>query len=241
MPLAEHLREFRKRLTRSAAAILAGALVGYALFPGSLDLLLQPYCEAVGRAASCELIVLGPLDPFFVRLRTAFVVGIVVGGPVLLYQMWRFIRPGLTGRERRYALPFVIFSQIMFAAGIVFAAWVIPRGLGVLLELGGTSISPMLGAREYLAFLLAMGLAFGLVFELPLVLIFLALTGVVTATSMRAFRRYAIVIIFIAAAFITPTGDAVTLLLVAGPMVFFYELSIVFAWSLERTRRRRVA
>jgi sec-independent protein translocase protein TatC len=211
------------------------------VFPSSVDLLLQPYCEAVGRGADCELIVLGPLDPFFVRVRSAFVAGIVIGAPLLLLQMWRFVRPGLTRRERRSVLPFVVLSQVMFAAGIVFAAWVIPRGLSVLLDLGGSSISPMLGAREYLAFLLAMGLAFGLVFELPLVLMFLALTGTITAAGMREFRRYAIVIIVVAAAIITPTGDAVTLLLVAGPMILFYELSILFAWSVERSRRRRTA
>ena len=239
MPLAEHLREFRGRLVRAAAAILVGTIFGYLVFPWGIELLLRPYCSAIGRTGSCELIVLGPLDPFLVRLRTAFVAGLVVGGPVLLYQLWRFVRPGLTRRERRYALPFVVLSQVMFAAGIAFAAWVIPRGLGILLELGGDSISPLLGAREYLSFLLAMGLAFGIVFELPLVLAFLTLAGVITADGMRRFRRYAIVINVVAAAFITPTGDAVTLLFVAGPMVVFYEVAILFAMLVERARRRR--
>jgi sec-independent protein translocase protein TatC len=241
MPLADHLREFRSRMVRAAAAIALGTIAGYVLFPWGIEFLLRPYCAAIGRATRCELIVLGPLDPFLVRLRTAFVVGLVVGGPVLLHQLWRFVRPGLTPRERRYALPFVLLSQVMFAAGIAFAAWVIPRGLGILLELGGDSISPLLGAREYLSFLLSMGLAFGVVFELPLVLVFLALAGVITSDGMRRFRRYAIVINVVAAALITPTGDAVTLLLVAGPMIVFYELSVLFARGLERARRRRSA
>lgn len=241
MPLAEHLREFRSRLVRAGGAVLLGTVVGYGVFPSMLDVLLKPYCTALGRAESCELIVLGPMDPFFVRLRAAFVVGVVIGGPVLLYQVWRFVRPGLTGRERNYALPFVVLSQVMFVSGIAFAAWIIPRGLGILLDLGGSSINPMLGAREYLAFLLAMGLAFGLVFELPLVLMFLALTGTVTSAGMRGFRRYAIVMNVIAAAIVTPTGDAVTLLFVAGPMIAFYEVSVLFAWTVERSRRRRTA
>jgi hypothetical protein len=101
MPIADHLREFRSRLTKAALAILLGTVAGYVVFPSSVDLLLQPYCEAVGRGADCELIVLGPLDPFFVRVRSAFVAGIVIGAPVLLCQMWRFVRPGLTRRERR--------------------------------------------------------------------------------------------------------------------------------------------
>lgn len=219
--------------------MLLGAAAGYAVFPAGVDLLLGPYCDAVGSTQRCDLVVLSPLDPFFVRVRTAFVVGLVVGIPVLLYQAWRFVRPGLTGRERRWVLPFVVLSQLMFAAGIAFAAWIVPRGLGILLRLGGEGISPLLGAREYLAFLLTMGLAFGVVFELPLVLALLVLTGVLTADGMRAFRRYAVVLNVIAAAIITPTGDAVTLLFVAGPMLLFYELAIVLARIVERTRRRR--
>lgn len=239
MPLTDHLREFRTRLVRATGAVLLGTMVGYALFPQAVDLLLRPYCAAIEAADGCDLIVLGPLDPFIVRLRTAFVAGVVIGGPVLLYQLWRFITPGLTRRERRYALPFVLLSQIMFVAGIAFATWVIPRGLSILLALGGDSIRPLLGAREYLSFLLAMGLAFGLVFELPLVLVFLALAGVVTSQGMRRFRRYAIVINVAAAAIITPTVDAVSLALVAGPMIVFYELAIMLAWLIERMRRRQ--
>jgi sec-independent protein translocase protein TatC len=239
MPLVDHLREFRTRFVKAAIAVAVGTVVGYALFPSSVDLLLQPYCRAIEAAQGCDLIVLGPLDPFLVRLRAAFVAGIVVGGPVLLYQLWRFITPGLTKRERRYALPFVVLSQLMFAAGIVFAAWAIPRGLSILLSLGGDSIRPLLGAREYLSFLLTMGLAFGIVFELPLVLVFLALAGVITSEGMRRARRYAVVAIVVVAAIITPTVDAVSLLLVAGPMILFYELAIVLAWIIERTRRRR--
>ncbi len=239
MPLVDHLREFRTRFLRAAIAVAIGTVAGYVLFPSPVELLLQPYCRAIEAADGCDLIVLGPLDPFLVRLRAAFVAGIVVGGPVLLYQIWRFITPGLTRRERRYALPFIVLSQLMFAAGIVFAAWAIPRGLSILLSLGGDSIRPLLGAREYLSFLLTMGLAFGIVFELPLVLVFLALAGVITSEGMRRARRYAVVANVVAAAIITPTVDAVSLMLVAGPMMLFYELAIVVAWLIERARRRR--
>jgi len=239
MPLTDHLREFRQRFLKAAAAIVLGAVLGYAIFPDLVDLLLQPYCAVLAAGERCDLVVLSPLDPFFVRLRAAFVVGLFVGGPVLLYQAWRFITPGLTSRERRYALPFVLLSQVMFLAGLVFASWVIPRGLAILLALGGDGIRPLLGATEYLSFLLAMGLAFGLVFELPLVLISLVLAGVLTAAGMRRNRRYAVVAIFVAAAIITPTVDAVTLLLVAGPMMLFYEISILAAWLVERSRSRR--
>jgi sec-independent protein translocase protein TatC len=238
MPFGGHLREFRSRLLRAGAAVVVGAVGGYAVFPDAVSLLLEPYCRAIGASGSCELIVLGPLDPFLVRLRAAFVVGLFVGGPVIFFQLWRFITPGLTRRERRYALPFVVLSQLMFAAGLTFAYWIIPRGLSVLLALGGEGIRPLLGASEYLSFLLAMGLAFGLVFELPLVLVFLALAGVATSEGMRRVRRYAIVANVVAAAIITPTVDAVTLFFVAAPMIVFYELAIGIAWLIERARRR---
>jgi len=241
MPLGDHLRELRGRIVRSLLAVLLGAVVGYAAFPAILDVLLGPYCDAVGRGDACDLIVLGPLDPFLIRLRVALVVGLFLGAPVIAYQSWRFITPGLTGRERRYVLPFVVLSQVMFALGLVSASWVIPRGLSFLLALGGESIRPLLTAGEYLSFLLAMGVAFGIVFELPLVLTFLALIGVVTADGMRRVRRYAIVGLFIFAAVITPPLDAFTFLLVAGSMVLFYELAIVLAALIERTRRRRPA
>jgi sec-independent protein translocase protein TatC len=242
MTLTEHLGELRSRLVRALAALAVGTVVGYLVFPAVLAVLIEPYCAAVptgGPDQTCSLIALRPLEPFSVRIRTSLVIGLFLGGPVIFYQLWRFITPGLTSRERRYALPFVVLSQVMFALGIGFAYLVIPQGLKVLLGLGGPGISAMLAAEEYLSFFLAMSLAFGLVFELPLVLVMLAFAGVVQASTLRRSRPVAVVLIFIAAAFITPTVDAVTLLLVAGPMVLFYELSILIAWLIERSRRRR--
>jgi sec-independent protein translocase protein TatC len=242
MTLTEHLAELRRRLLRSLVALAAGTLVGYLIFPVVLEYLIGPYCSAMRdlRAGSdCALIALRPMEPFAVRLRTSLVVGLFIGGPVIAYQLWRFITPGLTVREKRYALPFVVLTQVMFGLGIGFAYLVIPQGLRILLALGGPGITPQLAAGEYLSFFLSMSLAFGLVFELPLVLIMLSFVGVLRAASLRRARPVAVVLIFIAAAFITPTVDAITLLLVAGPMVGFYELSIVAAWLIERRRGRR--
>lgn len=252
MTLGEHLRELRQRLLKAVIALTAGAVVGYVVFPVVLDLLIAPYCAAldtlgadvaadVGDPGDCELIAFRPLEPFSVRIKTALVIGLFIGGPVIFYQLWRFITPGLTQRERRYALPFVLLSQIMFAVGIGFAYLVIPQGLRILLFLGGEQISPLLSANEYLSFFLTMSVAFGLVFELPLVLIFLSMVGVVRASALRRARPYAVVVMVVAAAFITPTTDAVTLLFMAGPMLLFYELSILAAWLIERSRRRRAA
>jgi sec-independent protein translocase protein TatC len=244
MTLTEHLVELRSRLVRALFALGIGTVVGYLLFPQVLDYLIQPYCSVLQDLRpgdNCSLVALRPLEPFSVRIRTSLVIGLFIGGPVIFYQLWRFITPGLTSKERRYALPFVVLSQVMFAFGIAFAYLIIPQGLQVLLRLGGPGIAPLLAADEYLSFFLAMSIAFGLVFELPLVLVMLAFAGVVKASMLRRSRPVAIVLIFIAAAFITPTVDAVTLLLVAGPMVLFYELSIVLAWLIERARRRRAS
>jgi sec-independent protein translocase protein TatC len=244
MTLAGHLTELRTRLIKAILALAVGTVVGYMVFPQIIEALIAPYCTALGEirpGASCNLIALRPLEPFSVRIKTSLVVGLFVGGPVIFYQLWRFITPGLTSRERRYAMPFVVLSQVMFAVGIAFAYLVIPQGLRVLLGLGGTSIDALLAANEYLSFFLAMSIAFGLVFELPLVMIFLALAGVIRARGLSRFRPFAIVLIFIAAAFITPTVDPVTLLLIAGPMWLFYELSILVARLIERSRRRRNA
>jgi sec-independent protein translocase protein TatC len=244
MSLLEHLRELRTRLFRALIALGIGGVVGYIIFPDILSLLIVPYCQTVDQLrpdGTCTLIALRPLEPFSVRIKTSLVVGLFIGGPVIFYQLWRFITPGLTTRERRYALPFVVMSMVMFAVGVLFAYVVIPQGLLILLDLGGPRIEPMVAANNYLSFFLAMSVAFGLVFELPLILIFLSLAGVVHASSLRKARPYAIVAIFIVAAIITPTGDAITLLLVAGPMTAFYELSVVVAWLIERSRSKRRA
>jgi sec-independent protein translocase protein TatC len=240
MTLLEHLRELRTRLFRAAVALVLGAIVGYAVFPQVLSVLVGPFCQAqavLAPEASCNLVALRPLEPFSVRVKTAVVIGLFLGGPVIFYQLWRFITPGLTPRERRLAAPFVVLSQVMFAVGVVFAYLVIPQGLRVLLGLAGPQVDTFLSVDEYLSFFLTTSVAFGLVFELPLVLIFLSLVGVVTAAGLRRARPYSVVAIVVAAAIITPTTDAVTLLLMAGPMYLFYELSIGAAWLIERRRR----
>lgn len=242
MTLLEHLRELRTRVFKAVIALVVGTVVGYMLFPYVLDLLIAPYCDLPDGMRSgdgCTLIALRPLEPFSVRIRTALVIGLFIAGPVMFTQLWRFITPGLTRTERGYALPFVVLSQMMFACGIGFAYLIIPRALAVLLGLGGPLVEPMLSATEYLTFFLAMCVAFGLVFELPLVMISLAITGVVHASGLRRARPYAVVIMLIVSAIITPTVDAVTLLLVAGPMWLFYEFSVVVAWYLDRRRARR--
>lgn len=236
MPLSEHLREFRRRFTVALLAVAVGAVVGYAIFPQFFDLLLRPYCDVVG-ADSCQVNAFRATDPLAVRVRASLVVGLFLGAPVLFYELWRFVAPGLTAREKRFTLPFVVMSQVMFALGLAFAVWFVPTGLSVLLALGGTDIQPLLGANEYLTFLLAMGIGFGVVFEIPLVLVFLGAVGVLSSASLRAFRRYAIVGNLIVAALVTPT-DALSLVVVGVPLIVLYEVAILAIVIIERSRRR---
>jgi sec-independent protein translocase protein TatC len=245
MTLVEHLRELRTRLSRAGIALVLGAVLGWFVFPRVLDLLIEPYCNVPvsirggTEGEPCRLVALTALEMFSVRIKTSLVIGLFVGGPVIFYQLWRFITPGLTSRERRYALPFVVLSQVMFALGIGFAYLVIPQGLRVLLGFGGERIEALLSAAEYLSFFLTTSVAFGLVFETPLVLVFLSVVGIVKARQLRRFRPYALVLTVLLAAVVTPTTDAVTLLFMAGPMALFYELAIAVAWLIERARRTR--
>lgn len=244
MTLVEHLGELRVRLTRAAIALVLGAGVGYALFPQVLDVLIEPYCNVPtsvrgGGEGQCKLIALTALEMFSVRIKTSLVIGLFLGGPVIFYQLWRFITPGLTTQEKRYALPFVILSQAMFAFGIGFAYLIIPKGLRILLSFGGERIEALLSASEYLSFFLTTSVAFGLVFEVPVVLVFLSVVGILSSRQLRSFRPYALVLNILVAAIVTPTTDAVTLLFMAGPMALFYEFAIAAAWFIERSRRKR--
>jgi sec-independent protein translocase protein TatC len=245
MTLIEHLAELRDRLFRSALALVVGALVGYALFDHVLGFLISPYCQLDSAfrnaAGDCALVATRPLEPFSFRIKTSLVIGLFLGGLVIFTQLWRFITPGLTSTERRYALPFVVLSQVMFVAGGAFAFFVIPQGLAVLLNIAGPQVAPFLAAADYTSFLLTMIVAFGLTFEVPLVLVFLSLLGVVTAPTLRRARPYAIVGSSILAALVTPTTDPVTMLLLMAPLTVFYELSIWAAWWIGRRRAKREA
>lgn len=220
-------------------------IIGWVLFDPVLSVIMAPACDLPDVVqlnsvdGECRLLALRPLEPFSVRIRVSLLTGLFVAGPILFYQLWKFITPGLTQRERRLSLPFVVLSQLMFAFGIVFAYVIIPQGLNILLSMGGDNFAIALTGTEYLSFFLRTSVAFGLVFEIPLVLVFLSLLGIVTSSAMRKARPWAIVANVAVAAVVTPTTDPVTLLFMAVPMVVFYELAILVAWLIERSRRRR--
>jgi sec-independent protein translocase protein TatC len=250
MTLVEHLRELRQRLFKSAVAVVIGFLVGFVFRHQVFDILIQPYCRLPSqlRAGSealnldgCNLVILDVLGFFFISLKAAAVVAVVVAGPVVFYQLWRFVTPGLRPIERRYALPFVIVSQLLFAGGAVFAYVVIPRGLEFLLGFAGPQVVSLMDASRYLSFMLHTMIGFGVAFELPLILIMLSLMGVVQSSSLRRYRRQSVFGIFVAAAIITPTQDPLTLTVMALPLWLFFEISVLVARLVERRRARAEA
>ncbi len=247
MTLFEHLRELRDRLFRSALAVAAGFVVGFILRQPVFNLLIEPYCElpstlragsSVFDAKRCTLIFTDVMGAFFISLKAAAVIAIVLAGPVVAYQVWRFVTPGLRPVERRYALPFIVASGVLFGAGAVFAYVTLPLGLKVLLSFAGENVVSLMDANRYLGFLLSTTLAFGLAFQFPLILLALVLSGAVGVEGLRAHRRHAIFGTFVAAAIITPQTDPLSMTLLALPLILMYEGCVVVAKVVARRRSR---
>lgn len=243
MTVVEHLEELRRRIIIALAVVALCSIAGFVLFDQILDLLLRPYRDALLRlpeearppgALAGKLIYSSPIDPFVTFLKVGFFSGLLLALPIVLYQVWRFITPGLTSRERRFAVPFVLSSVVLFAAGLVFSYVIIPRGLAFLLSFGSESLIPLLTVDRYISFVIVLTLSFGLSFEFPLVMIFLAAAGVITTAQMRRWRRYVYFGLVVFAAVITPTQDPYTMLLMTAPLILFYEAAIVVARFLRR-------
>ncbi|HEV3471649.1 MAG TPA: twin-arginine translocase subunit TatC, partial [Actinomycetota bacterium] len=241
MTIVEHLDELRTRLIISVAVFGAVSIVAFIFYDPIFDFLLEPLCslppEKLG-PQGCRLTQLAVLEGFQVRLKLTAIVGLSVSSPVWLYQLWAFIVPGLTTRERRYAVPFMLTSVVLFAAGATLAYVFLGTGLELLIDLGGDALVPFLRADSYINFIGLMLIAFGLTFELPLLLFFLGLVGVVTPEILRRHRRAAIVGIVALAAVVTPSQDPYTLLAMSAPLYLLYEITILLISFVVRRRRR---
>lgn len=246
MTLVEHLEELRSRLFKSAIAIAVSFAIGFVFRDALFGFLIGPYCQLPSdlRAASgvfdageCQLIFTNPLGAFLVTLKASAVLAVVLSAGPVAYQFWRFITPGLNNDERRYALPFVVLTFLLFAGGAIFAYLVIPRGLQFLVGFGGDSLVSLLDADAYISFILKTMLAFGLSFLAPLVIAMLTLAGIVHSDTLRQYRRHAIFGAFVLAAIITPTQDPFTMTVMGLPLVLFFEGNILFARLVERRRR----
>ncbi len=241
MSLVGHLTELRNRTLVSVAAVAVGAVVTFVLFAHILGVLLDPYCHTAGPAHSCQLYVTGPLDGLSIRVKVAAYGGIILASPLLLWQLWRFIAPGLHRRERRFALPFVASSLLFFLGGAAVAYLVFPHTLAFLDTIGGPKLEEIYSPSSYLGLLLLMMAVFGITFELPVLLVFLQIAGIVTPSRLASWRRWAIVVLVTFAAVITPSSDPFSMLAMAVPLVFFYEASIVVGRLIQRSKRTAVA
>jgi sec-independent protein translocase protein TatC len=232
MTLFEHLAELRRRIIISAIAFACAAVVGYVFYNRILSFLTHPLCRADPH--NCKLYVTGPIEGFGVHLDVAAYGGLALASPVILFQLWRFVTPGLKANERRYAIPFVVATLVLFAF-VVTGAWLtFPHALGFLRAASGAEITQLLSPAKYLNLLLALMALFGLTFEFPVVLVGLEVAHVISTAQLRKFRRAAIIIIVIASGVLTPSSDPFSMLAMAVPMLVFYELSIVIGRLLKR-------
>jgi sec-independent protein translocase protein TatC len=234
MPLTEHLEELRWRLIRSLLAVLVGAVLCYNAAEQLFELLVRPL--SAHQNEPVQLIGTGVAEAFFTKLKVSVIGGIFLASPVLFYQGWRFVAPGLYQHEKRYVVPFVVFATVFFILGAAFCyQTVFPVSYAFFLEQYKTiGIEPAIRISEYLTFSSRMLLAFGLTFELPVVTFFLARVGMVTHRTMIGYLRYAILAIFIVAAVLTPGPDIASQLLLAAPLLVLYVLSIGVAYVFAR-------
>ena len=233
MTVVEHLSELRRRIIIAIVAVFGAAAFCYWFAPVIIRFFLEFYENATDGKRDA-FIFTGPLDAFATRLKVATYGGIVLALPVWLWQLWRFITPGLARREKRYAVPFVLSSVALFAVGATVALITLPQALDFLLKVGGQEQQPLLTSDKFISLASLMIVAFGLAFEFPVVLVFLLIARILTTDQLRHFRRWAVVLVFAFAAVITPSQDPYSLFFMAVPMYVFYETSILIGRALKR-------
>lgn len=220
-PILSHLEELRWRIVKVAAGILVGAIVALVFGEWIKALIEAPILDACG---DCELQVLGATEQFSVLMRIGLFGGVILGSPVILWQIWAFIAPALTSREKRWAVPIIGACAGLFGLGVFFGYWALPRGLEFLLNIF-PDVRTDLRMLEYFSFAMRFMLAFGVSFLYPVFLFAAAAAGVVSSQQLAKGRRWAVLIIVIVASLITPTGDALTLALLSVPLYVFYEIT----------------
>ena len=240
MSFLEHLEELRRRIIYSFLFIVGGFGVSWWFHEQIFALMQKPIMAAL-RSHDLEqkLVYLNPTDPFNMYLKISFLAGVFVASPFVLYQIWLFISPGLYRHERRYVMPFMFSTVGLFLAGGLFAyKMVYPAALDFLIG-WSAQFKPMITIGEYTDLFLTIIVGLGIVFEMPILVFFLALMGIVTAGWMWRNLRYSILVIFIIAAVITPTTDIMNMCIFAAPMIVLYLISIAIAWFVHPAQRRK--
>jgi sec-independent protein translocase protein TatC len=240
MGFLDHLEELRKRIIYSVLAIAAGFGLCWGFARNIYEIIQRPVIDALQQnGLTAKLVFLNPTDPFNLYLKVAGMAGLFVASPFVLYQLWCFISPGLYRNEKRYVMPFMFSTVALFLAGGYFGyKIVLPQALVFLIGFG-KDFQPMITVTEYSSLFLSIIVGLGAVFEMPIVIFFLALMGIVSAGWMWRNIRYAILGIFVIAAIITPTPDILNMCIFAAPMLVLYVLSIGIAWFFHPTQRNK--
>src|SRR6266853_2107575 len=239
MGFLDHLEELRRRIVYSIAAVAVGFFVCWWKVERIYDVMQRPIMDVLkANGLSQQLVYLNPTEPFNLYLKIAALAGLFLTSPFVLYQVWMFISPGLYRNEKRYVVPFMVSTIALFTTGGYFGFKVVyPQALGFLVHFG-RQFQPMITISEYTSLFLSIILGMGLIFEMPILIFFLALMGIVSASFMLKNFRYAILLIFIVAAIVTPTPDILSMCIFAAPMVALYGISIGIAWMVHPTQRR---
>jgi sec-independent protein translocase protein TatC len=240
MSFLEHLEELRRRIIWSAIAMAGGFAVCYYFHEQIYGMMQKPIMKALqSHGLDQKLVYLNPTDPFNMYLKVSFIAGLFLASPFVLYQVWLFISPGLYKNERKYVTPFMFSTVGLFVAGGVFGfKMVYPAALDFLIGYSH-QFAPMITISEYTDLFMTIIVGLGLVFEMPILVFFLALVGIVSANWMWKNLRYSILVIFVVAAIITPTTDIMNMCLFATPMILLYIVSIGVAWLVHPKNRRK--
>jgi sec-independent protein translocase protein TatC len=243
MPLMEHLRELRNRIVKIALALAAGMVVGFVFFNPVWHVIERPLCSAVIRGhTGCstlgvnQLALSGPLDSFYLRVKVAVIVGVILSSPVWLYQIWAFVAPGLYAREKRWSYIFLGTAIPLFLVGVTLCYWSLGRSMHYLLGLTPSGVANIISVDQYMSFVMAMMLAFGIAFELPLLIIMLNLAGILTHERFRKWRRVMIFSVFLIAGMANPSPDPITMLILGGACAALVEVAELVVWSNDRRR-----
>ncbi len=249
MTLGEHLGELRRRVIICVAVFVVAATIAVVAYQPILNFLLRPLCNVYASTPhhpssgngsllvnrfGCSLYVTSPLDGLALRVKIAIFGGLVLASPVILFEMWRFVTPGLRASERRYAIPFVLSAFVLFLAGAATAYLTLPHALGWLKSVGGPSLNAIYDPIPYLGLILLMMTLFGLTFLFPVVLVSLELARVVTPARLLHAWRWAVIIIVVIAAVFTPSSDPFSMCALAVPLIAFYFISIGIGKLLGR-------
>ena len=253
MTLTEHLGELRVRIIRSALAITIGAILIIVFYDQVLDFLTKPYLDICKQHADnfCgfdandpnahSLYIFDPVDGLTTRLRVASYGGLILAMPIVLWQVWRFIVPALHAKERRYAIPFIASSVSLFLLGGLLAYLTLGKAIEFLIAWSGSDVGALFQVSKYIRLVGLMVAAFGIGFQFPVLLVFLMLVGVLTPQQLIKQWRYALIVIFVVAAVITPSGDPISLFALAVPMIFLYFVSYFIGLFFQRRKRRKEA